>query len=97
MPHGSGFDSDIVLDIEASSGEKLVLHGAYHVMNECGSYVGWYSFTVTVTPSLIFDFHLKIRGEGDNRQVLKYVDREYILDVIHDALQQEIDVSRQGE
>src|SRR5882672_3309038 len=41
MPSGSGFDAGTILDLEKSTGEKLVFITSFHHMNEHGSYDGW--------------------------------------------------------
>jgi hypothetical protein len=83
MPSGSGFDSGTKLDLDASHAEKLVFTTAFHHMNDCGMYDGWTDHTITVTPSFT-GFSLRISGR--NRNNIK----EYIGDMFHEALSQEI-------
>jgi len=59
MPSGSGIDCGTKIDLDQSTGEKLVFHFGYHHMNENGFYDGWTEHKLTVTPSLQFETHLE--------------------------------------
>ncbi len=72
FPSGSGFDNGTKIDLEASNDEILVFHTAFHHMNDNGMYDGWTEHTVTVTPSLGLDFHLKISGR-DRNDIKEYI------------------------
>jgi len=41
MPHGSGIDSGVTLDLDASTEVRLVFTIPYHHMDGNGSYCGW--------------------------------------------------------
>jgi hypothetical protein len=87
MPHGSGFDSGTTLDLDASHADKLVFNTAFHHMNDGGYYDGWTEHTVTVTPALHGDFHLRISGRNRNDiKEMMYQDFDYLLrtDVTYD-------------
>ena len=71
LPSGSGIDTGCQIDLDASNGNKLVIHSSYHAMNENGMYDGWYDFTVEVTPSLHLGFELKITGKFGRYQDVK--------------------------
>jgi len=66
MPSGSGFDNGTKIDLDRSSGERLVFDTAFHHMDEHGGYAGWTEHTVTVTPSLAFGTRIKIGGKNRN-------------------------------
>lgn len=66
MPHGSGIDNGVKLDIERSSAEKLVFTVDYHHMNEDGYYDGWTHHVITVRSSLAYGLELKISGPDRN-------------------------------
>jgi hypothetical protein len=66
LPSGSGYDSGTKIDLDASTGNKLVFTTAFHHMNEGGYYDGWTEHTVTVTPSLAQKFYLRISGRNRN-------------------------------
>lgn len=91
MPHGSGFDSGTKLDLDASSGERLVFHTEYHHMNEVGFYDGWTEHSVIVTPSLQFGFTMRITGR--NRNDIK----EYMYDVFWECLNTDIELDYGGK
>jgi len=55
-------ETEFKLDYKKSSGEKLVFHGDYHVMNDTGYWDGYYRFTFTVRPSLQFGVKTTITG-----------------------------------
>lgn len=87
LPHGSGFDSGTKIDLDASHAEKLVFTTSFHHMNDGGFYDGWTDHTVTVTPSLAGEFHLRISGRNRNDiKEMMYQDFDYALrtDVTYD-------------
>lgn len=65
LPSGSGWDEGTKLEGN-STGEKLILYGSFHHMNEQGSYDGWTDHTIFVKPSLIHGFELRITGPDRN-------------------------------
>ena len=85
MPSGSGIDSGVKIDLDKSTGDKLVFHFGYHHMNDSGMYDGRTEHTVTVKPSLAFGFMLSI--SGPNRNQIK----EYLHDLFSTALDDLID------
>ncbi len=84
MPRGSGFDAGTTLDLDKSTGEKLVFKTSYHHMNDYGVYDGWTEHVVTVKPSLMYGVNLMISGR--NRRDIK----DYMYDVFYDALKEEV-------
>ena len=87
LPSGSGFDAGTTLDLDTSTGSKLVLNTSYHHMTE-GSYDGWTDHTVTVTASMVDGFDLKVSGR-DRNQI-----KDYIGDAFGNALREK--VTREG-
>jgi hypothetical protein len=77
LPSGSGIDSGCQIDVEKSTGEKLVIKSSYHTMNENGYYGRWIDFTVTVKASLQFGLDMQIKGAFGHDQDLK----DYLHDV----------------
>lgn len=77
LPHGSG----TAIDLDRSTGEKLVFTTAYHHMNGNGFYDGWTEHTVTIKPSLLHDFVINISGR----------DRNQIKELIHDYFSMDLD------
>jgi len=75
LPSGSGFDHGTRIDIDASTRECIVLHTAFHHMDEQGCYDGWTEHTVRVRPCFVHDFFLTISGQ----------DRNAIKDYMYDA------------
>ena len=86
-PSGSGIDCGTKIDLDKSTGEKLVFDCSYHHMNENGMYDGWTEHTITVTPSLAFGYHIKISGR--NRNDIK----EYLHEIYGYWLSQEVEIS----
>jgi hypothetical protein len=80
MPSGSGFDSGTKIDLDKSTGDKLVFTTSYHHMNDGGYYDGWSDHTVTVKPSLLHGFTLNIGGRDRNGF------KDYAYDVFQIAL-----------
>lgn len=82
LPSGSGVDNGTRIDLDASTGEKLVLHAAFHHMDEGGGYDGWTEHPVTVRASLVYDLDIRIGGR--NRNGVK----EHLHELISHALSQ---------
>jgi hypothetical protein len=85
LPSGSGFDSGSKISIEDSTDNKIVIYTSYHFMNENGFYDGWEDYKIIVTPSLQFDFDLKIIGK--NRNEIKDYMYEVFADCLHEAVE----------
>jgi hypothetical protein len=84
MPSGSGFDAGTTLDLDESSGAKLVFNTSYHHMGQHGGYDGWTEHQVIVTPSLSMGFNLRVTGRNKNDV------RDYISDVFGAAMNTEV-------
>ena len=87
LPSGSGIDSGTAIDLDKSTGEKLVLTLSYHHMDEMGGYDGWTEHTITVRPSLLFGIDLTISGRDRNRI------KDYLYEVYQYALTREVEIS----
>lgn len=85
LPSGSGIDAGVKFDFDKSTPEKLVFHFGFHHMNDVGMYDGWNDYTLTVTPSLQFGFHIKISGA--NRNDIK----DYLYQIFQYALAEEVE------
>ncbi|UCC74018.1 MAG: hypothetical protein JSV86_05525 [Gemmatimonadota bacterium] len=85
MPSGSGFDSGTGIDMDESSGEKLVFTTSYHHMDDVGYYVGWSDHKVIVTPSLTYGINVRVTGKGRNQI------EDYVGDVFRECLTQQLD------
>lgn len=83
LPSGSGFDCGTAIDLDASTAEKLVLRTSYHHMNESGMYDGWTEHAVTIRPSLLHGFTLRVSGR-DRDGVKDYIAEmfEHALDAV---------------
>lgn len=66
MPSGSGFDSGTTLDLDESSGAKLVFNTSFHHMDQHGGYDGWTEHQVIVSPSLTHGFTIRVSGRNKN-------------------------------
>ena len=60
LPSGSGIDCGTKINLDESTGERLVMTLSYHHMNESGMYDGWSEIQIVVAPSLIHDISLDI-------------------------------------
>ena len=65
LPSGSGIDSGTSVDLDKSTGTRIVLHTHFHHMNEGGMYDGWTDHTIIVTPAFE-GIDLNIRGRNRN-------------------------------
>ncbi len=86
LPSGSGLDNGTRLHLEDSNRNRIVLFVEFHHMNDVGMYDGWTQHTITVVPSLGFDFELKISGR--NRNDIK----EHLEQLYRQALEAEVKV-----
>lgn len=82
LPHGSGFDSQAIIEDDKPFTGSFTILGSYHKMDANGYYCGWEDFKVTVKPSLAFDFQTRIVCADKNL-------REYIGDAYEFALRAE--------
>lgn len=85
MPSGSGFDNGTTLDLDASTGEKLIFRTSFHHMTEHGVYDGWTEHTVRVYPSLAFRYRLTIDGP-DRNEIKELIGQSFDL-----SLREEVD------
>lgn len=90
LPSGSGFDSGVEVDWDATKKDKLVLKSGFHHMNEDGYYDGWSHFQVIVFPSFTFcGFDMKIKSIGCWHR--RYIDtKEYVDETFFQALNKEV-------
>lgn len=72
FPSGSGWDHGTRLDWDKSTGEKLVLYGAFHHMDDAGGYDGWTDHQVIVRASLMSGLNIRITGR-DRNDVKEYL------------------------
>ena len=87
LPSGSGINTGTKVDIDRSTGQKLILYAGYDVMSEYGYYTGVIDFEVIVKPDLMFDFDIRIAGRFGKHQDIK----EYLDEVYYDALDQDLE------
>jgi len=72
LPHGSGIDGDNAINLDKSTGEKIIIETAFHHMDENGFYDGWTEHKLIITASLIYGLHIKITG-FDKNQIKEYL------------------------
>lgn len=65
LPHGSGIDNGMGINIEESTGKKLVFEFSYHHMNEDGYYDGWTNHKLIITPAF-GSYDMNITGRDRN-------------------------------
>ena len=86
LPSGSGFDSGTTIDLDASTGDKLVFNTAFHHMTEHGVYDGWTEHRVYVAASLIHGITLRITGKDRNDI------KDYIAEMFDNDLNVEVEL-----
>lgn len=86
LPSGSGIDNGTQIDFDKSSESKIILHTAYHHMNDGGYYDGWTEHTITIKPSFR---GIDVSIGGRNRNDIK----DYLHDVFYHCLNDEIVIS----
>ena len=65
LPHGSGINGENTIDLDRSTPDKVVIHTAFHHMDENGYYDGWTQHTVTIRPAFE-GLHVTISGPDRN-------------------------------
>ncbi len=82
LPSGSGIDCGTEIDLDESSGKKIVLSLSYHHMNDGGMYDGWTDHKVILEPSFS-GYDIRVTGR-DRNQI-----KEYLADTFAHALDTE--------
>lgn len=85
MPSGSGWDCGTEIDLSESTANKLVLTGSYHHMDDAGGYDGWTEHKIIITPSLCFNYDMRITGRDRNGI------KEHLTDLFSAVLDMEMD------
>jgi len=85
MPHGSGIDCGMYLDLINSNPNKLIFTFEFHHMDENGMYSEWTDHKLIVIPDLYNDFYTNITGRNKN-----YI-KDYLYEIFEYALRQEVD------
>ncbi len=80
LPSGGGIDNGVHVDLDRSTGDKIVLAFGYHHMDDGGCYDGWTEHMCIVTGDLQSEIALEITGR--NRNDIK----DYLYEVFSDAL-----------
>lgn len=84
LPHGSGIDGKNEIDLNKSTGEKIVIHTSFHHMDNNGYYDGWTEHAITVRASLLYGIDMHISGRDRNEI------KDYLHEVFLEALAREV-------
>lgn len=76
LPSGSGFDNGCGIDLLKSTPEKIVIEANFHHMDSNGFYIGWSHHDVIITPSLEWEFNIKVTGR-DKRGIKEFIGDEF--------------------
>jgi len=79
LPSGSGIDCGTKID-DTSKPDRIVLTFSYHHMNENGYYDGWTEHKCIITPSLSYDYDVRITGRDRNDT------KDYLAETYHYVL-----------
>ena len=66
LPHGSGIDSGVSIDLEKSKPGRIVFHFGFHHMNQNGFYEGWEYYSLIIRPDFVSGFNMRITGRDRN-------------------------------
>lgn len=93
LPSGSGIDAGVKLDLDESTGDRLVFTFGYHHMNQGGYYSGWSAWTLIVTASLAHGFTMDLNGVEDGLDLIEvddegneYSDNEFAIETTGEYL-----------
>ncbi len=79
LPRGSGIDSGTQIDVDRSSGDRVVLTFGFHFMDPNGYYAGWGDYQAVIRPAFHgIDLTIKGRNRNDIKEYL-YQTYEYAL------------------
>jgi len=84
LPSGSGIDHGCQVLVDKSTPNRIVMQVDFHHMIN-GMYDGWTYHKAIITPSLQFEYDIRITGP--NRRGIK----EYLADVLYTALDKDFD------
>lgn len=87
LPHGSGFDHGVEIDLDKSRENKIFLYAPFGHLNSDGYYCGTSDHIITITPSLRDGFDLKI----SNPDRAKSLDMEYFYETFYYCLNCELE------
>jgi len=90
FPSGSGFDAGCTINLDNPKSTKLIIDIPFHCMNEDGYYDGWLYPSLIITPSLTYDYDVRINWRSYNGKY-KFLLNEYFLDTFSFLLDQEIE------
>jgi hypothetical protein len=76
LPHGSGLDGIVEVDIDKSSENKVVINIEYHHMDENGFYSGWTNHSIICTPSFIHGVDIRVTGVNKN-DIKSYLEERF--------------------
>lgn len=71
LPHGSGLDGTVQIDLEQSKENRIVFYFEFHHMDENGFYCGWTEHNLILTPTF-GSFDMRITGK-DKNQIKDYL------------------------
>lgn len=91
LPSGSGVDNGTSIDLDRSKPDRIVLTCSFHHMNDVGMYDGWTDHEIIVTPSLGFEYEIRVTGR--NRNEIK----DYLSDLYREALREMVDEYAKAE
>lgn len=86
LPHGSGIDGGIHIEYDTTKPNQFQITFGFHHMNDHGFYTEWTEHVITVKPSFIYDFELKISGRDKNNI------KDYLHDLFDSALREMVEV-----
>lgn len=72
LPSGSGINNGVKLLWDKCQREKVVFSLGFHHMDDSGYYDGWTEHELTVTPSFLGGYVMKISGR-DRNQIKDYL------------------------
>ena len=92
FPSGAGFDSGTAIDLDVSTGNKLVFNTSFHHMDDSGYYCEWTEHRVTIRPDLQSGFHVASVSGRDRNEIKEYIAEVFattlLLRINRDTLQE---------
>lgn len=95
LPRGSGFDDGMHVYWKESDREAIIIYGAFHHMDEYGSYCGWTEHKFIVTPSFTniinIDIDLTDNDTDMSDDEIRDTFDDFAVDALYTALTAQVD------
>lgn len=98
LPSGSGIDCGSRIDRESYSETEFSIDADYHYMDDNGFYAGWFTFRITVTANLAWNYNVECEiTSNDTDEDWEYIEdlyNQYLVEVYINALNEKVELEK---